>query len=77
MKPNKERLVKLLQLLAITESEEIDCSQFLHRMAAYVERVDGGDGSPEGDADVVHHLRICPECLEEYEMLCRALRGEG
>ena len=69
-------LHKLLELVDVTEAEEIDCTEFLHRVGGYLERL-GPDGvPPEGYADVVQHLRVCPECFEELELLFQALREE-
>jgi len=68
---------KLLQLLDVTTAREIDCTELLYRVAGYLERL-GPDGiPPPGYEDVVQHLRICPECLEEFEAMLRALREEG
>ena len=77
MSYTREDLLRLLRLVDITEATEIDCGEFLHRVAAYLDRL-GPDGAPPaGYEDVVHHLRICPECLEEFEVLYRELRAEG
>ena len=68
---------KLLQLLDVTGAHEIDCTELLHRIAGYLERL-GPDGAPpQGYEDVVRHLRLCPECLEEFEAMLQALREEG
>lgn len=73
----RDELLALLRLVDITEANEIDCGEFLHRVAGYLERL-GPDGTPPpGYEDVVQHLRVCPECLEELEELYRALRGGG
>lgn len=73
---SKEDLLKLLQLVDMTEQEEIDCTEFMHRVAGYIERL-GPDGTPPpGYESVVHHLRLCPECLEEFKALCGALRDD-
>jgi len=74
---SRANLLKLLELIDVTSAEEIDCSEFLHRVAGYIERL-GPDGTPPpGYEDVVQHLRICPECLEEFEALYRALLDES
>ena len=77
MSANREDLLKLLRLLDITAVEEIDCTEFLHRAAGFVERFDpNGAHLPEHD-DVVRHLKLCPECMEEFAALYEALRAEG
>ena len=76
MKLSKQEALKLLQLVGMTEQREIDCTEFMHRVAGYLERL-GPDGTPPpGYEDVVHHLRLCPECTEEFEALIRALRDD-
>ena len=48
----RDDLLKLLQLVDVTSAEEIDCTEFLHRVAGYLERL-GPDGvPPEGYADL-------------------------
>lgn len=76
----KEDLQQLLALLEITEVEEIDCGEFLHRASAFIERFDPDATPPPGFEHVIHHLRVCPECVEEFTALYRALRdpdGDG
>lgn len=69
-----DELFRLLELVDVTEVDEIDCSEFLERVGGYLERL-GPDGrAPEGYEDVVQHLRVCPECFEELRLLYRALR---
>ena len=73
----RDDLMKLLQLVDITAAEEIDCSEFMHRVSGYLERL-GPDGQPpQGYEDVIHHLQLCPECLEEFEALYEAFCGES
>lgn len=77
MKVSRAELLKLLALVDVTAAEEIDCTEFVHRVAGYLERL-GPDGTPPpGYEDVVQHLRVCPECLEEFRALFAALRAEG
>ncbi|MDX1578631.1 MAG: hypothetical protein R3266_09100 [Gemmatimonadota bacterium] len=66
-------LRELLELVLATAPEEIDCDEFLHRVAAAFEGTGAGsDLPPELDA-VSQHLDVCPECREEYDALVRAL----
>lgn len=77
MKLNRAELMRLLQLIDVTAIEEIDCSELLHRLGAYVERLGPGQTVPPGFEEVVQHLCVCPECFEEFEALREALQGEG
>lgn len=71
-----EELKTLLRLVDVTEAEEIDCDELLERLGSYVEGL-GEDGTPPpGAEDVVQHLRVCPECLEEVQALYEAFRDE-
>jgi hypothetical protein len=72
----RDDLLKLLEMIEVTTAEEIDCDEFLERVGAYVERLDPDAEPPPGYEDVVQHLRICPECLEELEALYLDVRGE-
>ena len=76
MSASRDELLHLLRLVEITEPSEIDCGQFLAEVSGYLERL-GPDGMPPpGYEHLVHHLRLCPECLEEFEALYEAFRSE-
>ncbi len=68
MKPAEEKLRELLKLLDATEAEEIDCGEFLDRVAAYVDNVNAEE-LPQALQTVSQHASVCPECREELEAL--------
>ncbi len=68
MKPAEEKLRELLILLDATEAEEIDCDEFLDRVAAYVDHVNAEE-LPQALRTVSQHASVCPECREELEAL--------
>ena len=70
-------LLKLLQLIDVTAADEIDCTEFMHRVAGYIERLGPEGTPPSGYEDVVQHLRVCPECLEEFEALQGVVLSSG
>lgn len=74
MKIGRKELLDLLRLVDITKAEEIDCTEFLARVAGYLERLGPGGEPPAGYEGLVHHLQLCPECLEEFEALFAAYR---
>lgn len=76
MHVTREELLKLLELVSITRPQEIDCDEFLGRVAGLLDRVALGESPISNDDALLHHLKICPECLEEYEALYRALRND-
>lgn len=69
-------LHRLLRWLDLTADEEIDCEEFLARAAGVVERLAPDRPLPKGAAAVLHHLRVCPECDEEFQAMLRVLRQE-
>ena len=71
MKATHEELLTLLKLVDITEPQEIDCEEFLHRVAGYLEQLSQKPDVPTEDEAFLHHLRVCPECLEEFQALYR------
>ena len=71
----RDDLLKLLGLLDVTVEDEIDCAEFLQRAAWFVEHYDPQEPAPEGCEALVQHLRVCPECLEEFRFLYDALRA--
>lgn len=68
MKPEEEKLRELLALLNATEAEEIDCDEFLDRVAACVENTNAEE-LPEALRAVSQHADVCTECREELEAL--------
>jgi hypothetical protein len=77
MRLDPDLLRRLLDLVHVTKDEEIDCAEFLARSARYLDSL-GPDGAlPEGAEEFVHHMRVCPECCEEFEALLDALREES
>ncbi len=56
--------------LALTQDREIDCDEFLERLA---ELIDGRLMDKDIAALMEHHRKICPECEEERQILERAL----
>lgn len=72
MKLTTKELNALLRLVEVTEDAEIDCDEFLSRVSAYLERLLADDGATaEAFPEVVQHLKICPECREEFEAMLR------
>jgi anti-sigma factor RsiW len=77
MKLTREEIQSLLRLIADTKSDEADCDAMTRVLAKYGEQlVSGETGSDELDAAIQRHLKNCPECREEFDML-RAIVEEG
>ena len=72
MKPTRAQLQELLRMVAATEPGEIDCEEFLARVAPYLEglgRTEPGREPPPELRLVSQHLEVCAECREEFEAL--------
>jgi hypothetical protein len=63
----------LLAALAETRAHELDCEEFLARMAQYAELRAGGQPVPAALADVEQHERLCANCREECQALVDVL----
>lgn len=63
---------EMLELVAATRADEIDCDGCLERLAAFAERSRSGLPGSQADDPVRHHLSICPECAEEFAALLEA-----
>lgn len=68
-----DQLRALLDSIVNTAPEEIDCDVFLDGAAALLEAMSGSDGIPSELETVSQHLKVCPECREEFEALIRAV----
>lgn len=64
----------LMRLIDLTKDDEINCEQCLSRIAEFTESELQGKSIGEGLKAVEHHLSICLECNEEYELLHRILK---
>ena len=71
---SKKEIDGLMRLVGITQDEEIDCQQCLSLVAEFAEQKLAGKSIPEGLKAVEHHLSVCGECREEYEVLREAMR---
>ncbi len=74
MKPTREMLDKLLQNIAATQPEEIDCDEWLARVGRLIEIIQRSETVPADLAPVLQHIEVCPECREEFDLLLAALK---
>ncbi|MFT4976363.1 MAG: hypothetical protein ACI8S6_002260 [Myxococcota bacterium] len=61
---------RILELLRLTQQEELDCDAFRALLPALL---DGNITDAHRTALIAHHQLICPECDEELQILRRAL----
>ncbi len=74
MKLTAEILDRLAQSLVATRPEEIDCNEWLARVGRLLDTLQRGENVPEELAPVLHHIELCPECDEEFQLLLAALQ---
>jgi len=60
---------KLLRMLALTKERELTCMEVNDLVDYYVELEQAGENVKALMPAMTQHLRICPECKEEYEAL--------
>jgi len=73
MSLSKNEIVELMRLVGLTKDDEINCAECLEMVAEFVERELADNLIPDVLKAVEHHLSICTECREEYEILLQAL----
>ncbi len=67
-------LRKLMNMLAHTQESELDCGEVFALLDTYVEAAHQGQDVSELYPLVVHHLEMCPDCLEEYRALLEVVQ---
>jgi hypothetical protein len=77
MKLNREQIQKLIQQVVDTREQELSCDQMMRVLTDYAEKLGRGEEIEVADDDSVqHHLDLCPECREEFEMI-KKIAEEG
>lgn len=77
MKLNREQIQTLVQRVVDTRTEELDCDVMMRVLTAYADKLASGDEVGVTDDETVqHHLAVCPECREEFEMI-KGIAEEG
>jgi len=72
---NFDQIKRLMNSLSMTQDYELNCNQFLDKMAEFAEREYLGKSIPDALEAVHHHLNLCAECREEYESLLTTLKN--
>lgn len=72
----EKQLLELLDNLAETEVEEIDCDAFLDRLGPYAEEFCAKGAVSDKFMAEAQHLRVCRECKEEFMALLSILRKD-
>ena len=76
MNQSEDMMRKLIEQIALTRERELDCGEVFAVLDEYAEAMVAGNGNDiqEQFALVIHHLELCPDCLEEYEALLTVLQ---
>ncbi len=70
---DRRQIRSLLAAVADARDDEIDCDACLAGMAEFAETRLLGVELGEALRRIDDHIRLCPECAEEYEVLREAL----
>ena len=74
MSQSEDALRKLMERIARTQQRELDCGEVFAVLDQYTDAiVEGKDVSAEF-TEVILHLELCPDCLEEYEALLSVIQ---
>jgi hypothetical protein len=69
------KVEELIKVLEMTREVELSCDE-LHKLMGEFAEVSLRDEDAEHLLPLVnHHLKLCPNCREEYEALVRILRA--
>ncbi len=75
MKTPDKVLIGLLQKLVHTREDELDCQQVYEVIDVYAEMAAQGEDVSDALPLVKHHLEMCKDCTEEYEVLMEVLEA--
>jgi hypothetical protein len=71
----EEKMIGLVKMVANTKEVELSCDEVFELLDQYAEMVLRGEDVSEFMPDVKHHLDLCGECKEEYEVLYKILEA--
>ena len=72
-----EEYRELARALLATCPDEIDCERWLDGVGMYLDLIEAGRPIPASLRPVEEHLRLCPDCAEEYAAMREALSELG
>lgn len=77
MEDPNNTMQRLLQMLANTRAEELDCGEVHRVIDVYAEASARGENPAKLLPMIKHHLEMCNCCDEEYEALLRILEQDS
>ena len=72
---NLEKLKKIIRSIAATREDEIGCEDCYAELDQFVELLLDGKDAEEALPLVKHHLDLCGDCHQEYEVLIEAIQA--
>ena len=75
MKLTKEQTAALLQYVAGSQPDQIDCNGCFEHLAEFVDHELLGNEIPEALQSVQRHIEQCPCCNDEHNALLEGLRA--
>lgn len=70
----QDKIKLLLETLVLTRDDEIDCDECFDSMAEFAENQLSGRSVPEALRLIEGHIRICGDCLEEFNILKESIK---
>ncbi len=70
-----EQLRRILRGVAMTRQVEYSCDEAFRFFDELAEAAARGEDLDRFKPKVIHHLRQCPECLEDFEALLHSIEG--
>ncbi len=71
-----EMMQGLINMLAMTDPDEVDCDEVFTVLAEFAEMKKQGEDVNQFMPLIQKHLDLCPDCREEYEVLIDTLNAE-
>lgn len=68
-KGNDSIFKKMMQMLAVTRDNELSCDEVYALLDQFAEAISRGEAVNEWNTPVGQHLKVCPDCREEFETL--------
>ena len=70
-----QRLKSMVEMIDHTQEQEIACDEAFHLLDEFTDAVLRGEDTAELMPLVKHHLAMCMDCREEYEVLLKSLKA--
>ncbi len=72
---SNDQVAKLVQMVEQTQEQEYSCEEAYEFLDQFAELVVRGEDASQLMPLVDHHLKMCPDCREEYEALLKIMES--